>query len=313
MTLATRHIGTCAVCEHHQKVINDKMVHHGYKRPGVGSIIGDCFGVGWEPYEISCSATKAYQALVQREIPPQEKILHDLQYKNVSIERWEPDYSVKLAYGKGRPRKLVTYHPGDEESYVLGRQHPSYEMVKKGAITETLNRLDSLREEVARLQRMIDRWEPADVTKVQELVLRQQQGERDAKRAAKEAIAAEKQAKKSELYEKRTANAIKHRAKAVAQRAKLQPELDRELLTLTPEITAWLANQEQFKGARRSKLEFIQANLRQSDEGEPKPGYGGQPPGPGDYADWVRDMERAISIIRQYVADYRYTVLKQRD
>lgn len=53
----TRYIGFCPVCEGHFKCQSVRgkhlLVHHGYKRPGEGYIIGDCFGVGREPHEVS--------------------------------------------------------------------------------------------------------------------------------------------------------------------------------------------------------------------------------------------------------------------
>lgn len=61
----TRFIGNCQWCEGDFKLFTVKpgakvidhddlrMVHHGYKRPGHGSIVGDCPGVGELPYERS--------------------------------------------------------------------------------------------------------------------------------------------------------------------------------------------------------------------------------------------------------------------
>ena len=41
----------CQVCEREQALDNSgRMVNHGYKRPGYGFIVGNCFGVGYEPY-----------------------------------------------------------------------------------------------------------------------------------------------------------------------------------------------------------------------------------------------------------------------
>ena len=43
------------------------MVHHGYKRPGHGYIFGDCYGVGYPPYEASPEGCEAYgAAMVER-------------------------------------------------------------------------------------------------------------------------------------------------------------------------------------------------------------------------------------------------------
>ena len=52
---------TCSVCFRAQEVDSRRrLVHHGYQRPGWGHIVGDCEGVGWEPFERSCEGTKAY-------------------------------------------------------------------------------------------------------------------------------------------------------------------------------------------------------------------------------------------------------------
>jgi hypothetical protein len=54
--------GTCPVCFRNIKLTDDqKMVHHGYERPGHGYIVGDCFTVKtYLPYELSAEGTKAF-------------------------------------------------------------------------------------------------------------------------------------------------------------------------------------------------------------------------------------------------------------
>ena len=65
----TRYVGKCPICEGDFKLTTDaihgnfgdgqKMVHHGYQRPGDGSgIIGDCYAVGRPAYEESCDVTR---------------------------------------------------------------------------------------------------------------------------------------------------------------------------------------------------------------------------------------------------------------
>src|SRR4051812_32658676 len=47
-----------------------EMVHHGYKRPGNGYIVGDCWGVGKKPYELDVKVTQAWhQQLVGKVLP----------------------------------------------------------------------------------------------------------------------------------------------------------------------------------------------------------------------------------------------------
>jgi hypothetical protein len=59
--------GTCAICQHRQKLTGGqrKLVHHGFQiSNGHGDYLGyrngSCFGVGHEPYELSCEANKRY-------------------------------------------------------------------------------------------------------------------------------------------------------------------------------------------------------------------------------------------------------------
>ena len=57
---ATHYIGLCPVCMNRIKCQGERLVHHGYKRPGDGCIHGDCFGVGREPHELSDLTARAY-------------------------------------------------------------------------------------------------------------------------------------------------------------------------------------------------------------------------------------------------------------
>ena len=64
--------GTCPVC-FGDYVVNQpnhvkggqKMVHHGYQRPGIGYIVGDCHGVGFQPFELSCEGTKSWLSVLK--------------------------------------------------------------------------------------------------------------------------------------------------------------------------------------------------------------------------------------------------------
>lgn len=51
--LATRQVGTCGFCNREVRVQQDKLVLHGYKRPGTGFAEGRCPGAGLPPYELS--------------------------------------------------------------------------------------------------------------------------------------------------------------------------------------------------------------------------------------------------------------------
>lgn len=63
-------VGTCSCCFGTFKLTpktkkgRDKsmpgIVLHGYQRPGVGYILGDCFGMEWPPFELSAEGTEEY-------------------------------------------------------------------------------------------------------------------------------------------------------------------------------------------------------------------------------------------------------------
>lgn len=57
----------CQVCEGRQCLTKDgRMVHHGYRRPGYGSIEGDCYGVGHLPFPAT-NALAGYMTAVRCE------------------------------------------------------------------------------------------------------------------------------------------------------------------------------------------------------------------------------------------------------
>jgi hypothetical protein len=51
---------TCQACFNAQAVQHGTLVHHGYRRPGWGYIVGDCAGVHDLPFEVSCDLTRKY-------------------------------------------------------------------------------------------------------------------------------------------------------------------------------------------------------------------------------------------------------------
>lgn len=58
------HTGTCGVCNQNIKMEGmgkgTALVLHGYRRPGDGQVYGECFGRGYEPYELSPKAVLDY-------------------------------------------------------------------------------------------------------------------------------------------------------------------------------------------------------------------------------------------------------------
>jgi len=61
--------GTCPVCEANVKLNDHRgLVHHGFRRPGHGSIEGDCFAVNDKPWELSSGAAVRYLGWLKSEL-----------------------------------------------------------------------------------------------------------------------------------------------------------------------------------------------------------------------------------------------------
>jgi hypothetical protein len=65
--------GSCPACFQNIKLGTDgeKMVLHGYRRPGTGTTQGSCFGVGYPAFELSVKGTKEY---LKQVVEPQYKL-----------------------------------------------------------------------------------------------------------------------------------------------------------------------------------------------------------------------------------------------
>lgn len=90
--------GTCPACWGNFKLEDNKLVMHGYKRPGYGFQVGKCFATWAPPLELSVDGAVAYQGYLQEHLDRCEKNLPG--YKNGTVSSVK-DYN-------GRP-----VHPGD--------------------------------------------------------------------------------------------------------------------------------------------------------------------------------------------------------
>jgi hypothetical protein len=113
------------------------MVIHGYRRPGVGYLQGECFGNGWPPFELSSEGSKAYLVRLRG-------ILEDLKDGLGKLERDEQDI---LIIGLNAYKRDET-EPEKWSSYLktaLGQQ--------KAQVQEVSRVLDLV-------QRRLGSWEP---------------------------------------------------------------------------------------------------------------------------------------------------------
>lgn len=101
----------CQICEREQALLQDgTLVHHGYKRPGIGFIEGDCYGVKCRPFP-QTDALERYLFALNNHIDSLNAELKKLP----SITSLVYEVSV----GRGQKRKDVQYivKRGDEHSY----------------------------------------------------------------------------------------------------------------------------------------------------------------------------------------------------
>lgn len=191
---STRFVGWCPVCQHDVKVRSRALVHHGYKRPGIGFIVGDCPGVGHEPYELGTGAAVAY--LNDHVTPQVVKVRHNLQvleagppwlyFENFDVatrrlirnpQTREPEMiRLTRAEAEDRAAQLPGY---DSDRY-------SWEKRLRIAIANAQSRLEFVESEEVRITGLIDSWEPRPLRTIEEEIQRQEQSrsERESTRTA---------------------------------------------------------------------------------------------------------------------------------
>lgn len=82
----TKARGECQVCENEVAFeSNENAGHHGYKRPGIGSIVGDCYGVGHKAFP-AWDALEEWRIRLERQLTIQKKIRRELP-KTTTITR----------------------------------------------------------------------------------------------------------------------------------------------------------------------------------------------------------------------------------
>lgn len=83
----------CQVCEGHYALRGGLLVHHGFKRPGIGVIVGDCRGVKRKPFP-TWDALAEYRVEIVNALKIHKKLLAEL--PNVAVfskveERFKKD------------------------------------------------------------------------------------------------------------------------------------------------------------------------------------------------------------------------------
>jgi hypothetical protein len=187
--MKTRFLGFCPICEGDFKLHGDKLVHHGFTRPGVGYIIGDCLSVHELPYELSDETCRKYKAGCENALKGAQKYLARLKAGEVKTIK-VPDYS------KGYSR-----FPAMVEITIV---HLAFEQAWESEVHQTEYRIRGLEREITRMVKYIEAWVLKPVRTLEEEMAAKRAGvaerkaERDAKRAVKFAKQAALKAKQAD-------------------------------------------------------------------------------------------------------------------
>ncbi len=183
-------LGTCQICEREIAVEEGSIVHHGYRRPGVGYIIGDCFGVGYEPYEVGTTACAAWRELQRTQLVHARERLARFMSKTIT------HFSV-MNYG------------GERTQYAVGvTEYWRWEQALASERIQCEVRVAGVEREIERMERLIREFEPRALGSESRAgeKARKERETRDAERAAKRA---ERAAKAAKLAARKQASAQK--------------------------------------------------------------------------------------------------------
>lgn len=196
--IRTRFLGCCQICEQEQKLTPDgKLVHHGYRRPGDGAIVGDCYGVHAVPYEVSCEILKKYLGGVRQHLASAEE----------SLAKWR----------KGEVTYFTETHRGMRgtaivDHYALGvTEYWRFTGEVKHRIRMAESEVGMIESHVKRLERRVAEWAPAPIRTIEEKAA--------AEKAVKEAREAERAAAREAREDKVNATKAKQAALAAKRQA----------------------------------------------------------------------------------------------
>ena len=135
--------GTCPCCFANVKLRDGDIVLHGYVRPGDGYTVGKCFGVRYEPYEVSTKGTENLRAIYKGDLARSKKNLAALK---------ADDFTGPLKVDKGSARgpKWVAINLGDE----------GWALVLKVNIANIEMEIRHTERDIKTLTEKIDAWKP---------------------------------------------------------------------------------------------------------------------------------------------------------
>lgn len=150
--------GTCPVCSGNFKRTTDGgLVHHGYQRPGDGYIVGDCFAVGYQPWELSSEGLVDFVAQVLRPNLEQTKDYLE-RLRSGQIKSFRKDSTTQV--GNAAYRTKITVEVTIETNKY------EFERMLESAIRETEHAVERKTKQITTAEKAIADWKQDELPEV---------------------------------------------------------------------------------------------------------------------------------------------------
>jgi len=134
--------GECQICQRrHILDSRGNLVLHGYQRPGHGHIVGDCFGVGYPPWEVSSDRLEEWIELLKKRSDQAAK-------DAVKVSKLT---TINVNRGSERNPRMVT----------LTKSDPSFEGVLDQRVRDLKQTSKWLADDAKRETQRLKTWKPA--------------------------------------------------------------------------------------------------------------------------------------------------------
>jgi hypothetical protein len=140
-------LGTCAICLHVQVVRRNKLVNHGYQRPGHGYITGECPGVGHDAYEVSAKGCEAY---IRR--------LADLKQRNVARIS-----ALQAGEVKSLPKTHRDRRTGRDVTVWVRTDEVDFLDLAKAAIKDAEQQIEFIEADTETMKQRVQNWVPGEL------------------------------------------------------------------------------------------------------------------------------------------------------
>ena len=156
MSKAAEFEGTCAVCFGHFKVRGERVVLHGYERPGDGYIHGSCYGEKGLAWEVSPeSAQKFLEHMLRPEVTRTQALVRACEAGEVTaLERTLKQTYQEFRDGKPARREKIT------------PEHPDWAVVYKRHLIELEGHLKHFERLVVEFEKRVADWKPGTLKPV---------------------------------------------------------------------------------------------------------------------------------------------------